>query len=148
VHSWISKYPSFAAAVFRARGIAKTSLVAVIRKAAPDDWRAAAWILERSWPDEYARIERVEQIGEKADDKSVGVQIYYQTGNNTLARLLNFPNLETDSPKLGREKQRRLLGQTTAEAPAPEKISDGPPPKVVPKHLSGRLRPEWRRNGK
>src|SRR5437868_33069 len=87
VHSWISKYPSFAAAVFRARGIAKTGLVAVIRKAAPDDWRAAAWILERSWPDEYARTERVEQIGEKTESKPL--TILYSCGNKPLSELLD-----------------------------------------------------------
>src|SRR4051812_3475422 len=88
VHSWISKYPSFAAAIFRARGLAKTSLVAVIRKAAPNDWRAAAWILERSWPNEYARTERIEQVDEKRGDCSV--RIYYNTGNRSLAELLEF----------------------------------------------------------
>ena len=120
------------------RAKAKAKLVRVITNQAPHDWRAAAWILERSWPDEYARTERVEQIGEKADDKSVGVQIYYQTGNKTLAQLLDFPNLETDSPKVARQKQARLMGQPSP-APLPEKISDAPPPKVVPKAFTGRI---------
>src|SRR5437868_3207503 len=89
VHSWISKYPSFAAAIFRARGLAKTSLVAVIRKAAPDDWRAAAWILERSWPNEYARTERIEQINEPANDRPL--TIVYNTLGQPLSELLDFP---------------------------------------------------------
>ena len=123
VYSWISKYPSFAKAIYCARGFAKTSLVAVIRKAAPDDWRAAAWILERSWPDEYARTERIEQVNEQADDKQIGVNILYDTGGQSMEKLLSFPihssmKQEHDSPKVGREKQRRLLGQTTEKAPA------------------------------
>jgi len=36
--------------------------------------------------------------------------IYYQTGNKTLAQLLDFPNAETDTPEVANEKQRRLLG--------------------------------------
>jgi hypothetical protein len=34
----------------------------------------------------------------------------YSCGNKTFSELTNFPNLETDSPEVGREKQRRLLG--------------------------------------
>jgi hypothetical protein len=55
-------------------------LVRVIIDQAPKDWRAAAFLLERSWPQEYARTERVEQIGEKADE-SRPLAILYQTGN-------------------------------------------------------------------
>jgi hypothetical protein len=142
VHSWISSNPSFAAAVFRARGIAKTKLIAVIREAALNDWRAAAWILERSWPDEYARTERVEQIGEKADEDKTSVKIFYNTGGQQLSELLSFPihfsmKQGHDSPK----KQRRLLEQTTKKASAPETISDAPPPKVVNPALTGSTLP-------
>ena len=110
----------------------------IVRNAAKTNAKHAEWLLERSWPNEYARVERVEQIGEKADDKSVGVQIYYQTSNKTLAQLLDFPNLETDSPKVARQKQARLMGQPSP-APSQEKISDAPPPKVVPKAFTGRI---------
>src|SRR5438067_12944053 len=41
-YDWVERYPAFAAAISRARSRAKTKLVAVIRKAASDDWRAAA----------------------------------------------------------------------------------------------------------
>src|SRR5438552_2368898 len=69
IFTWLEKNEAFRTAVYRARAKAKAKLVRVITNQAPHDWRAAAWILERSWPDEYARTERVEQIGEKADDK-------------------------------------------------------------------------------
>jgi hypothetical protein len=72
----------------------------------------------------------------------------YSLGNHTLAELTDFPNAETDSPKVVNEKQRRLLGQTTEKAPVREKISDPPPPKVVNPALTGRIRPEWKGNGK
>jgi len=35
-------------------------LVAGIRVAGKTDWRANAWLLERRWPDDYARREKVE----------------------------------------------------------------------------------------
>jgi hypothetical protein len=116
--------------------------------------------LERSWPNEYARTERIEQIGEKADEQKPLV-IYYNNRNQPLAELLNFPIHSSmfDSPKVAREKRRRLTGESdaTAKAPAPETISDAPeetipdapPPKVVVNPaLTGRIRPEWKGNGK
>jgi len=69
--------------------------------------------------------------------EQAGPTILYQTPKGELAELLDFPNLETDSPKVGREKQGRLLGQTE-KAPVPEKISDAPPPKMVHKAHFGR----------
>jgi len=70
--------------------------------------------------------------------------------------------LETDSPEVAREKQRRLLGETAqkrhrerphpqeteSDAPPEETISDAPPPKIVHPALTGRIRPEWKGNGK
>ena len=108
-------------------------------------------------------ISHAENVGEKANDKNFAVNILYQLGNTPLAQLLDFPNAETDSPKVGREKQRRLLGETAQKPPSREttpardrigrvcsrkKISDAPPPKVVHPALTGRIRPEWKGNGK
>lgn len=33
------------------------NLLAIIEQAAPKQWQAAAWLLEREWPDRYARPE-------------------------------------------------------------------------------------------
>ena len=158
LYDWMKRYPAFAAAVYVSRSRAKAKLVRVIVKQAPRDWRAAAWILERSWPNEYARTERIEQIGEQADDKKISVAIYYDTQGQPLSQLLDFPihpsmaGQQTDSPKTGRKKQQRLLGERVEAAaqpePEPEKISDAPPPKVVHPALTGRIRPEWKGNGK
>jgi len=118
-------------------------LVRVIINQAPRDWRAAAFLLERSWPNEYARTERIEQIGEQADDKKVSLNVYYDTGGIGMEKLTDFPihfsmKQGHDSPEMAAEKQRRLLGET-AEAPEQEKISDAPPPSVVNKALTGRI---------
>ena len=93
------------------------------------------WILERSWPNEYACTER---IGEKAEDKALSCNILYDLGNKTLAQFLDFP-LETDSPEVAQQKQARLMGNTPppAEATAEEAL----PPKVVNKAFTGRIRP-------
>src|SRR5947199_10143317 len=106
----------------------------IVRNAAKTNAKHAEFLLERMWPQEYARTERVEQIGEKADE-DFSLKIYYNTHGQPLSELLAFPIHSSmkeghDSPKVGREKQR-LLGQMMEKAPAPETISDAPPPKVV-----------------
>jgi hypothetical protein len=82
--------PAFLAAVSRARAKAKAKLVKVITDQAPRDWRAAAFLLARSWPKEYGqRVEITEETAEAPRQK--GCTIYYDVGNGTLAELLDFP---------------------------------------------------------
>src|SRR5206468_3420227 len=61
------------------------------------------------------------------------IRIYYNTGNHTLEELLNFPMDPSMFPR--------------APAPPQPAISDAPPPKVVPKHFTGRIPPESRAKG-
>lgn len=42
-----------------ARATAEAEALSAVRDAFPTDWRAAAWYLERSWPDKYGRREQV-----------------------------------------------------------------------------------------
>jgi hypothetical protein len=102
-------------------------LVEIIRTDALKNPFHTQWILERSWPNEYARTER---IGEKAEDKALSCNILYDLGNKTLAQFLDFP-LETDSPEVAQQKQARLMDQPS---PAPSPVAEVPPPKVVSKH--------------
>jgi len=118
---WCQKYPTFLTATREARARAKIHLVGIVRNAAKTNAKHAEFLLERMWPQEYARTERIEQIGEKADE-DFSLKIYYNTHGQPLSELLAFPIHSSmkqghDSPKVGREKQRRLLGET-AEAPA------------------------------
>lgn len=55
------RYAEFRDAVETAKAEAEAALVATIRAAAPTNWQAAAWILERTRPDRYTR--RVEHAG-------------------------------------------------------------------------------------
>jgi hypothetical protein len=54
-----------------ARARAKIHLVDIIRNAAKTNANHAQWLLERSWPNEYARTERIEQVGEKRPTRLV-----------------------------------------------------------------------------
>ncbi len=48
-------FAKFLHAVKKARTVCEVDLVAIIRDAAPKDWRAAGWMLERRFADDYGR---------------------------------------------------------------------------------------------
>ena len=52
---WQHASAAFAAVLTRARGELGVGLLATIEQAARLDWRAAAWKLERRWPQDYGR---------------------------------------------------------------------------------------------
>ncbi|MFN7587337.1 MAG: hypothetical protein ACK5UQ_02310 [Planctomycetota bacterium] len=57
VRSHRERHRDFATALDAAIATAKSSMVARVRDAAPKDWKAAAWMLERRFPEEFARPE-------------------------------------------------------------------------------------------
>jgi hypothetical protein len=54
------QYATFVEELEAARANAKVSLLTIVRAAAPRDWRAASWLLERLWPQQFGRRDRVE----------------------------------------------------------------------------------------
>lgn len=56
-------YPEFVDRVEKARGDTVVRALGVIQKAMPDSWQAAAWLLERRYPDEFGRRQRLEHTG-------------------------------------------------------------------------------------
>ena len=72
-YDWLDKYPEFANAVKEAEGAGAIELLARIRKeAAEGTWQAAAWILERRYPEMYGR-QRQEVTGADGGDIVVKV---------------------------------------------------------------------------
>lgn len=57
VRSHRDRHREFATALDAALATAKSSMLAHVRNAAPKDWKAAAWLLERRFPEEFARPE-------------------------------------------------------------------------------------------
>jgi hypothetical protein len=57
------RFAGVASAIATARAEGEQQLLVTIKTAAADDWRAAAWILERRHPEHYARMERREVSG-------------------------------------------------------------------------------------
>ena len=59
--TWRARYPAFLEAIKAAEGQATVHWLAAIEKAAREgNWQAAAWKLERRYPDRYGRKERVD----------------------------------------------------------------------------------------
>lgn len=57
-------YVNFFHAVTRARAEAETRNVALIQQASHEDWRAAAWFLERSFQKRWGNKQKIEHTGQ------------------------------------------------------------------------------------
>jgi transposase-like protein len=72
LHYWVSRadepdadpmYSEFSEALTRARALAEVDAVKLIVEAGHKHWRAAAWFLERSFPEHYGNRRRLEHVG-------------------------------------------------------------------------------------
>ncbi len=84
-------FAELAAAVHKALADGEARDVAVIFQASKEQWQAAAWRLERRFPDKWSRNDRVKVDGnlEVSDERLVG----------KLARLLSGKEEAEDPPK-------------------------------------------------
>jgi len=64
LRNWAQRSPKFAAQLTQAEAQAQSVLVGIVLAAAakmlPNTWQAAAWLLERRWPELYGQRARVE----------------------------------------------------------------------------------------
>lgn len=59
----------------------KNALLAVIAKASRErDWKAAAWLLERKYPAEYSRMDRVQAEVQQTTKADVRVEHFFDYG--------------------------------------------------------------------
>ena len=65
----------FSDTIAGARAVGKHDALVAVRSGMADDWRAAAWYLEHSFPDEFGRRERVEVTGK--DEGPVVIKIEF-----------------------------------------------------------------------
>src|SRR5215472_1700719 len=112
---WCEKHLHFSQATTCAIGKSKIVLVDKLRLA--DDWRAAAFLLERRWPSEYGRVAERE-LPLPQGEKQIGVTF-----------VLNMP--DGTQRKTSFEEAEKMFGQfpteATCEQPAEEgKSSPGP----------------------
>jgi hypothetical protein len=106
-HRWMKRgmrakrglYREFYLAVQKASSDAETRALAIVNKAAPEDWRAAAWFLERKSPERWGRRDRHE-VEAKVES--------------------------TQNPAPGVEELLETLQRLAGESPEPEVAPDGP----------------------
>lgn len=67
------RFAVFAAMVEKARAMAEVANVRIIQQASKDSWQAAAWLLERTHPERYARRDRLALEG-SAEGEPIRVQ--------------------------------------------------------------------------
>jgi transposase len=71
-------YRAFHDAVHEAIASSEIRDVALIAKAATEQWQAAAWRLERRYPDRWGKRERIEHVGK--DGGSIAIDLKWADG--------------------------------------------------------------------
>ena len=60
----------------------KNALLAIIAKAGKEkDWRASAWLLERKYPAEYARTDRIQAEVQQNTQATVKCELFFDYGD-------------------------------------------------------------------
>ena len=67
----IEPYAEFLGAIKKAESEAHTHFVAVIAAQAPSQWQAAAWWLERKYPGQWGKREKIEVSQEQVSSKEI-----------------------------------------------------------------------------
>lgn len=68
-----SKYFQFINDLMQAEATGQLALILTVKSATKADWKAAAWLLERKWPDEYGRKDGLAlglRRGEEGEDEA------------------------------------------------------------------------------
>jgi hypothetical protein len=85
----------FAVLLTHARARAEAAHVRNVRRAAEQDWRASAWFLERTRPQEFGRIDRVEHSGAEGGP----VQVEEVTVDRLVARIAELRGSGNDDER-------------------------------------------------
>ncbi len=78
---------AFVSKVMIASAKNEQELIGIIRKEAPKTWQAAAWLLERKFPERYAKVDRLRVSGDETNNKPVAVQSRQEAQQKLLEKL-------------------------------------------------------------
>lgn len=94
-YEWIHRHADFAAAVQEAVSEAEVALLATIRAASHQQWQAAAWILERRFPESWSKRSEVQASGPvEITVRRVAPIDYTSLNDKQLERIANGENVE------------------------------------------------------
>ena len=88
----------------------------MISAAAPKNWTAGAWMLERKFPEKYAKVDRVRLSGDELNDKPVQIS-EREAKDRLLEKLANIAEKAMD--KAGKEDDPIII-EGTAEDVTPD----------------------------
>lgn len=91
------EYQEFSQKLSIAEAQAEVNLVALIRAAVPNDWRAGAWLLERRFSDRWSNTQRLQILCQQELDKTLGLleqQLPAATFNEVLLALADDSGLD------------------------------------------------------
>ncbi len=71
-YEWMQQ-PEFSELIKKAEAEAKKKLLGTIKAASDTKWQAAAWILERRWPDEFGAKQKLDH---NVNDRRMGEEEY------------------------------------------------------------------------
>jgi len=110
VYRTISEDPDFEEAMEIAQGNAQVMLLEKVFAAienAPDGWKAATWMLERRWPDEFGAKQHVEVSG-NPDRPAVAVEIGMTLDQRTSQVVTILTQLGRLPPEIARVLEQLL----------------------------------------
>ena len=88
----------------------------MIQAAAPNNWTAGAWMLERKFPEKYAKVDRVRLSGDELNDKPVQIS-EREAKDKLLEKLASIAEKAMD--KAGKEDDPIII-EGTAEDVTPD----------------------------
>lgn len=97
------KFRDFAQGLRRARAGAKVGAIAAVRRAMRDDWRAAAWYLERCFPEEWGRRCARERAGPPDGAAEPDAPIRYDRVEEEVERTLAEARRKWEAERPGRD---------------------------------------------
>ena len=84
-YEWMKTKPDFSDAIKKAQAEGECRNVAIIAQAAQKQWQAAAWNLERQYPERWGQRQKIEHSGKIAHSSKA--QAYTREQRETLARI-------------------------------------------------------------
>lgn len=99
LREWRRDDPSFASAVDLVNAKIELRLLEIIHAAAPSDWRASAWLLERRFPETWGR-NRIEVTGKDGGPVAIAASIDAKLAQLSLGDLERLASMRIPDDEL------------------------------------------------
>lgn len=122
-YDWCEKHPQFSQSATCAIGKSKIVLVDKLRLS--DDWRAAAFLLERRWPNEFGRVAE-RPLSEPPEEKRINIAFIVNMPDGTQRRT-SFEEMQKMFAKFPTEDTCQPSAEEGKSLPGPDPDIDANP---------------------